>query len=272
MKRKTSISVYVILALALFLPAAAATKQAPVTKKKTSPVVSKAKQQKAPLNKTAKFFVKAGYAMGMTGTDKNQSWTEPLYGESIEYGLASKTGKSANIDLGLGYNLSKSMGVGLGAILYSNDLDAGLTANVPHPYVFNHPRSASGSYASTLKATIIYLNFIYRVGVGKLAMDIFAGPAYFNASTDILNTVAIQDVFPNESVTLALTTENVKKSSFGFNAGAGLNYFFAKSLGVYVEARYLSGNTAFATSSGTVPEINLPIGGLNVGVGLLFRF
>ena len=86
--------------------------------------------------------------MGMTDTSKDQSWTEPLYGENIEYGLASQTGKSSNIDLGLGYNLSQSMGVGLGAIILANDLDAALNAGVPHPYVFNSPRSATGAYAS----------------------------------------------------------------------------------------------------------------------------
>ena len=247
--------------------------------KTPAPVATDATPRKAP-QKTLKakkagapkLFLKLSYAMGMTETEKNQSWTEPLYAENIEYALASQMGKSANIDLGLGYFLSKSMGVGLGAIIHSSDLDAGLTAEAPHPYVFNRPRSATGAYASTLKATIVYLNFIYRVGAGNLAVDIFAGPAYFNASADILNTIAIQDVFPNESVTMALTTENVKKSSFGFNAGAGLNYFFAKSLGVCVEARYLSGNTSFASSSGTVPAIELPVGGLNIGAGLLFRF
>ena len=196
-----------------------------------------------------------------------------LYAEDHRtYDLASQTGKSSNIDLGLGYILNQSMGVGLGAIILSNDLDAGLDAGVPHPYVFNSPRSGHGFLRLDLKATILYLNFIYRVSVSKFTVDLFAGPAYFNSSADIINTVAIQDVFPNTSVTMTLATENVKKSSFGFNAGAGLNYFFAKSLGVFVEARYLSGNAAFASSSGTVPEITLPVGGLSVGAGLIFRF
>ena len=163
------------------------------------------------------------------------------YGENITFDLASQAGKSTNIDLGVGYNLNQSMGVGLGAIILSNNLDASLNAAVPHPYVFNAPRTATGAYASDVKATILYLNFIYRVSVSKFTVNLFAGPAYFNSSADIINTVAIEDVFPNTSVAMTLSTENVKKSSFGFNAGAGLNYFFAKSLGVFLEARYLSG-------------------------------
>jgi len=269
MKRQTTIFACLLLSLALALPAAGSAKKTPAAKKKASQAASKAMRHEA---KPAKLFVRVGYAMGMTETSKNQSWTEPLYGENITFDLASRAGKSTNIDLGVGYNLNQSMGVGLGAILLSNNLDAGLNAAVPHPYVFNAPRTATGAYASDLKATILYLNFIYRVNVSKFTVNLFAGPAYFNSSADIINTVAIQDVFPNTSVTMTLTTENVKKSSFGFNAGAGLNYFFAKSLGVFLEARYLSGNAAFAPSSGTVPEITLPIGGLSVGGGLLFRF
>jgi len=269
MKRQTTIFACLLLSLALFLPAAGSTKKIPSAKKKVNPVISKTKPKEA---KPAKLFVRIGYALGMSETSKNQSWTEPLYGENTTFDLASQAGKSANIGLGVGYNLNPSMGVGLGAIILSNDLNASLNAGVPHPYVFNAPRTATGAYASDLKATILYLNFIYRVTVSKFTVDLFAGPAYFNASADIINTVAIQDVFPNSSVTMTLTTENVKKSSFGFNAGAGLNYFFAKSLGVFLEARYLSGNAAFAPSSATIPEITLPIGGLSVGGGLLLRF
>ena len=48
-------------------------------------------------------------------------------------------GKSSSFSLGFGYNLSKTMGVGLGAIIYSSDLDATVNASVPSPWVFNSP-------------------------------------------------------------------------------------------------------------------------------------
>lgn len=272
MTRKTTVVAGMILALALCLPAAAAGKKTPPAKKKTTPIVSKTKQQKAKPASAAKFFVKAGYAMGLSASSKDSTWTEPLYGENIQYSLANKAGKSSNIELGLGYNLGRTFAVGLGAILLSGDLDATLAASVPHPWVFDSPRGASGAYGGTLKSTVVYLNFIYRLAVSKFAIDLFAGPAYFNSSADILNAVAIQDVFPNESVTLSLATENVKKSGIGFNAGAGANYFFSRNLGVFVEARFLSGSAAFSASSGSVPEVKLTVGGLNVGAGLMFRF
>jgi opacity protein-like surface antigen len=271
MTRKTIIAAWLILALALFMPAATGKKTAPAKEKET-PITSKTKQQKAKPGSAAKFFVKAGYAMGMSASSKESSWSEPLYAENTQYALANKAGKSSNIELGLGYNLGRTFAVGLGAILLSGDLDASLTASVPHPWVFDSPRNASAAYAGTLKSMVLYLNFIYRIPVSKFTLDVFAGPAYFNSSADILNAVAIQDAFPNEAVVLSLATENIKKSSFGFNAGAGLNFFFAKNLGVFAEARYLSGSGAFTPSSGAVPEIKLTVGGLNVGAGLLFRF
>jgi hypothetical protein len=272
MTKKTTAFAGLILSLALCLPAATAGKQTTPAKKKATPIVSKSKQQKAKPGSAAKCFVKAGYAMGMSANSKDSSWTEPLYGENIQYTLANKAGKSSNIELGLGYNLGRTFAVGLGAILLSGDLDATLAASVPHPWVFDSPRSAGGAYSGTLKSTVLYLNFIYRLAVSKFTVDLFAGPAYFNSSADILQSVAIQDVFPNDAVTLSLATENVKKSSIGFNAGTAANYFFAKSLGVFVQARYLSGSGAFSAGSGTVPEIKLTVGGLDVGAGLIYRF
>jgi hypothetical protein len=219
-----------------------------------------------------KYFVKLSYAMGLPGSDQKQSWTEPLYGENTEYGLTSKPGSSSSFGLGLGYNLGKSMAVALGAIIYSSDLDATVSASVPSPWVFSAPRTASGAYATSLKANIVYLNLIYKFAFGKLNLDLFAGPAYFMASTDVLSAVAIQDVFPNETVTMSFTTENIKKSSIGFSGGLDLAYFFSANLGVFVEGRYLYGSGTFTPASQKVPGITLTVGGPGFGAGLVFRF
>jgi len=219
-----------------------------------------------------KYFVKISYAMGMAGSDQTQSWTEPLYGENTEYTLVNKTGKSSSFNLAFGYNLSKTMGVGLGAIIYSSDLDATVNASVPSPWVFNSPRTASGAYATTLKATIFYLDFIYKFNFSKFSLNFFAGPAYFNSSSEVISAIDIQDVFPNDTVTISFTTEKVKKNSFGFTGGLDLNYFFSSHLGVFVEGRYLSGSGTFMPASQKVPGIKLTVGGFNVGAGLVFQF
>ncbi|MDD8012162.1 MAG: outer membrane beta-barrel protein [Acidobacteriota bacterium] len=242
---------------------------------KPSAIPAKRSPQKAKRARVVdfnKFFVKLAYAMGLTDSSTDSFWTEPLYAEEIEYALKNQTGKSSNIEFGLGYNLNKSMAIGLGAIIHANDLDAALTASVPHPWVYDSPRSASGAYAGDLKATILYLNLIYRIPLSKLSVEVFAGPAYFNTSADIVSAIAIQDVFPNDSVSMTLATENVKKSSFGFNAGLGLNYFFSSRIGVFVEGKYLSSSPAFTPASGAVPAVKLSVGGMNVGAGLVIRF
>ena len=244
----------------------------PSIKKEAGKIPKSRKPLPAKTAKPFKYFVKISYAMGMPGSDQNQSWSEPLYGENTEYSLASKLGNSSSFSLGLGYNLGESIAVGLGAIIYSSDLDATVNASVPSPWVFNSPRTASGTYATTLKANIIYLNFIYKFVFSKLNLDLFAGPAYFMASTDVLSAIAIQDVFPNEAVTMSFTTEKIKKSSFGFTGGLDLAYFFSANLGVFVEGRYLYGSGTFTPASQKVPGIKLTVGGPSVGAGLVFRF
>ena len=210
--------------------------------------------------------------MGMAGSDQNQSWSESLYGENAEYSVTSKIGKGSNFNLSFGYNLNKAIGIGLGAIIHSSDLDATVNASVPNPWIFDYPRSATGAYATTLKATIFYLDFIYKINFNKFSLGFFAGPAYFNSSAEVISGIEIQEVFPNDTVTISFSTEKVKKSSFGFTGGLDLNYFFSSHLGVFVEGRYLSGSSTFTPSSQKVPGIKLTAGGLNIGVGLVFQF
>ncbi|MBE0664966.1 MAG: hypothetical protein IH584_04020 [Candidatus Aminicenantes bacterium] len=216
--------------------------------------------------------MKISYAMGMAGSDQNQSWSEALYGENSDYSITSKMGNSQNFNLGCGYNISRAIGIGLGAIIQSNDLDATVNASVPSPWVFDSPRSASTTYATTLKSNIFYLDFIYKLIFSKLNLNFFAGPAYFNSSTEVINAIEIQDVFPNDTVTISLATEKVKKNSLGFSGGLALNFFFSSHLGVFVEGRYLSGSGTFTPTTQTVPGIKLTLGGMNVGAGLIFQF
>ncbi|TFG80539.1 MAG: hypothetical protein E4H23_02100 [Chrysiogenales bacterium] len=228
--------------------------------------------QKAITAKQSKYFMKISYAMGMAGSDQNQSWSEALYGENSDYSITSKMGNSQNFNLGCGYNISRAIGIGLGAIIQSNDLDATVNASVPSPWVFDSPRSASTTYATTLKSNIFYLDFIYKLIFSKLNLNFFAGPAYFNSSTEVINAIEIQDVFPNDTVTISLATEKVKKNSLGFSGGLALNFFFSSHLGVFVEGRYLSGSGTFTPTTQTVPGIKLTLGGMNVGAGLIFQF
>jgi hypothetical protein len=232
----------------------------------------KQKPLKVKTSKQFKYFIRISYAMGMAGSAQNQSWSEPLYGENSEYGITSKMGNSQNFNLGFGYNLSRAMGVGLGAIIHSGNLDGTLNASVPSPWAFDSPRSASGTYATTLKATVFYLDFIYKFNFNKFSLGLFAGPAYFNSSTEVISGIEILDVFPNDTVTMSFTTEKIKKSSFGFSGGLNLNYFFSSNLGVFLEGRYLSGSSTFTPTSQSVPGVKLTVGGMTAGAGLVFRF
>lgn len=269
MKSKAILTLLFVLAGALLLPAA---RPQPSAKKTAAKPVAKQKLLKKKPVRRSTYFLRLSYAMGVAGSDQTQSWTEPLYGENTEYSLASKMATSSNVHAGIGRHFGRSMGVGLGAIIHGSDIDATLDASVPSPWKFDSPRSAAGTYAASLKSTIFYLNFIYTLPVSKLSLDLFAGPAYFSSSTEVVSAVAIQDVYPNEAVSISLATEKVSKSSFGFNAGLDLDYFFSNSLGVFLEGRYLSGSTTFTPTSQQVPGIKLNPGGLNVGAGLIFRF
>ena len=102
-------------------------------------------------------------------------------------------------------------------------------------------------------------------------MDIFGGPAYFLSKIELIKEIQFSDSYPYEQISISASTEEVKKNSFGFNAGASFNYNIAKGLDIFVNAQYFSSSVDFEPTS-DIPGLKLTLGGFRAGAGFKILF
>lgn len=247
-----------------------------IEKKKPLSVLKKKRKRAASLSrekvqKDNKIFIKLHYTMGFSENTKSVSWLEEIYFEDASYGINNDFNKGNSFNVSLGYKFSSSIGIELGMDLCSRNILSDYSASIPHPLLFNSPRDAEkeGSYKLTENA--VYLNFVYSIPFSKFGLDIFGGPAYFLSKIELIKEIQYSDSYPYETISISANTEEVKKNSFGFNAGASLNYYIAKGFGVFINAQYFSSSVDFESST-DILGLKLSLGGFKAGVGLSILF
>ncbi len=247
-----------------------------IAKKKPASVLEKKEKQpflisKEKIQEDKKIFIKFHYTMGFSEDTKSVSWSEVIYFEDASYGINNDFKKGNSFNASLGYKFSSSIGIELGIDLCSRNILSDYNTSIPHPLLFNSPRNAEkeGSYKLTENA--IYLNFVYSIPISKFSLDVFGGPTYFLSKIELIKEIQFSDSYPYEQISISASTEEVKKNSFGFNAGASLNYYIAKGFGVFINAQYFS-STADFESSTDILGLKLSLGGFKAGVGFSILF
>jgi len=226
-------------------------------------------QENAQKNK--KIFIRFNYNMGFSEADKSISWSEEMYYENALYDINYKLERGNSFDVGVGYKFTDSIGVELGIDVCTRNISSDYSASIPHPLQFNSPRNDQKTGSYKLTENVAYLNLIYSVAFSKFSVDIFGGPAYFLSSTELINEINFSHSYPYESISIDASNEKLEKNSFGFNAGSSLNFYLAKSFGIFIKAQYFSGSADFDPSS-DIPELTLPLGGFKAGAGLKILF
>jgi hypothetical protein len=153
----------------------------------------------------------------------------------------------------------------------SRNINSDFNVSIPHPFLFNSPRTAENTVSHKLTENAAYLNFVLSIPFSKLSLDLYGGPAYFFTNAQLINQINVSDTYPYQNVNISAATETTKKNVFGFNAGASLNFYFANSFGIFLNAQYFSGSAGFDLSS-DIPGLKVSLGGLKAGAGLKILF
>ena len=221
--------------------------------------------------KSKKVYIKFNYNMGLSETDKSISWSEEVFYEDASYDINYKFKKGNSFDIGVGYNFSNSIGIELGIDICNRNINADYSASIPHPLLFNSSRYGENTGSYQLTENTGYLNLIYSIYSNKFSMDIFGGLAYFLSSAELISGISFTHSYPYESINISASNEKLKRTSFGFDVGSSLNFYFAKSFGIFIKAQYFSASADFDQSS-DVPELTLSLGGFKAGAGLKILF
>lgn len=201
----------------------------------------------------------------------------------------SNGGETATIDAE--HNLKAAVGFGAGgAVKVASRLwvgaqyamanmkpSASITAVVPHPLLFNAPRTVHGTMSGVAQnEQNVHVDVLYALPLHAMDVKVMAGPSFFNLKQDFVTRVDLNEVYPFDTATFASgTTTRLSKSGVGFNAGVDVSHPLSRRVGVGALIRYSRGNVKFsgATVNGaTVNAQTVTAGGLEAGAGVRIRF
>lgn len=149
---------------------------------------------------------------------------------------------------------------------------ASLTAAVPHPLLFNAPRSVQGSIDNVVhKEQNVHLDVMYALPLGGIDVKVLAGPTFFNLKQDFVSGVTVTETYPFDTATFAsATTKQLSKSAVGFNAGLDVSRALASRVAIGGLIRYSRADVKFDDKD--IGKHTVQAGGLEAGAGVRLRF
>jgi hypothetical protein len=149
---------------------------------------------------------------------------------------------------------------------------ASITAVIPHPILFNAPRTVQGSIDNVAhNEQNVHVDLMYAIPAGALDVKVMGGPTFFNLKQDFVSGVTITEAYPFDTATFAgATTKRLSNSGVGFNAGVDLSYPLASPIGIGGLIRYSSADVKFDDPN--TGHHTVKAGGLEAGAGVRIKF
>jgi hypothetical protein len=183
-----------------------------------------------------------------------------------------KPKSGTSIDVGGSARVWKALSVGVAYTTFSADGQPDVSAEIPHPFFFNQPRSVSGQVGVSRSEKAFHIRAVFTSAPGKkIQFSAFGGPVVFSVTQDVVTGVSYSDAYPYDSATFAsASTKQVSQSKTGFGGGADVAYYFTDHIGLGASATLAKATITTAQSDGT--SLSIKVGGAIVGIGLRVRF
>lgn len=224
-------------------------------------------------------YVSVNGAYQGTTTSFTNSWSVPYYLERESLNSSYSIKPAVLVDVGAGVRVWRNLTVGAAVSRYHRSDSASLTATVPHPLLYEQPRSFTGTAPGPSRTeTAVHANAMWVAAAGsRVQVGVFGGPSFFSISQVFISGVSFADVYPYTTLTVAGTnTQSQTESKVGFNVGGDVTVLLYKQIGVGMLFRYtgVSGVQPVPTAGNAPSGISqsLKAGGLQVGAGFRLRF
>ena len=177
------------------------------------------------------------------------------------------------------YDMAVNGGIGNGwsagfAVTYaSKPLGGVVTAEIPHPFFLEKPRTVSGTAPDLRRREIAaHVNAGWSVpATGPTRVTVFGGPSYFRLTQGLVTEIEAAETYPFDSASfVSATLAESTQSRWGFNAGVDFSQRISKHFGVGVLARYSRAWMKLPIVE--TQEIEIKAGGLQVGAGVRLEF
>jgi hypothetical protein len=149
---------------------------------------------------------------------------------------------------------------------------AAITASIPHPILFNAPRTVEGTIDNVAhKEQNVHVDLIYALPVHAVDVRVMAGPTFFSVKQDLVSGVTVNETFPFDTATFAsATTKQLSKTAVGFNAGVDISRALSSQLAVGGLIRYSRADIKFDDQE--IGQQTAKAGGVEVAGGVRIRF
>ena len=149
---------------------------------------------------------------------------------------------------------------------------ASVTAVIPHPILFNAPRTVEGSIDDVARnEQNVHVALMYALPVHAVDVKIMGGPTFFKLKQDFVSGVAISETYPFDTAMFAsATTKQLSKTAVGFNAGVDISRPLSSHVGVGGLIRYSRADVNFDDPD--IGQQTVKAGGFEVAGGVRLRF
>jgi opacity protein-like surface antigen len=196
----------------------------------------------------------------------------------------SNGGETATVNVdhsrktGLGFNVGAAVRVvpkvwvGVQFGMSDTKPGASLEAAIPHPLLFNAPRTVQGSVNDVAhKEQRVHVDLMYALPIRALDVKVMAGPTFFSLKRDFVSDVLINETYPFDTATFASATRRqLSDSATGFNAGVDISRAMTSRLSLGAIIRYSRADVKFDDSE--VGKHTVKAGGVETVAGVRFRF
>lgn len=205
---------------------------------------------------------------------------------TVEFAAAGETGtletvftpkSSVGLDLSVAARLSGAFGVGASLSLYApgQDSTAGgtLTARIPHPFVANMHREVSMPAGLKRKELALHTNALYFLAPSeRLLFIVGGGLSVFRANQTFVGSIEYHEATPATPATAVVTeAHHVSESGTGLGLNGTLEGIWSldPNVGISALARYTRGSVTLSPAG---YDVDTPLGGLQLGVGIRFLY
>jgi hypothetical protein len=209
----------------------------------------------------------------VTGESKfSESEAFPVNAETETVTVAHDAKTALGFNVGAAVRIVPQLWVGVQYAIADAKTGASITAVVPHPLLFNAPRTVQGSINGVAhNEQNVHVDLMYALPVRALDVKVMGGPTFFNVKQDFVSTVTVTETYPFDTATFAsATTAKSSKSAVGFNAGVDISRPLSSMLGVGALIRYSRADVKFDSQGGG--QVTVKAGGLEVGAGVRVSF
>jgi hypothetical protein len=247
---------------------------APLTAQERRPTRPPTRQSRAtkPPPRIDRGYIVAGAGLLLTPTTFADVVRPIDFAEPAVVNSSFRFASAPSIDIGGAYHVRPQWSIGVQLTRLGKSGNDAVSAQVPHPFVFNRLRAVSGDAALDRTETGVHLQAVWtRPVFRRWTGSLSAGPSWIHVGQDIVQDVSVTQAYPYDTATFAGAVAARRSATrVGVNLGAAADYEATRRVAVRVSLAFTHASVPLA--AGDSHTVHVSAGGARLGGGVLFRF